>query len=170
MSLSNTKEVISTYQLLMEIAQNLAVLAKDPNALEKKIKEAYGLSDELKNQFEQAQRVVAIADELDKANKKQLQKIEDGKKEIQSSVEELDKRKNALAGEISTLAASKRDLQDKESEYDKKLKELSQREQNAAAQEQKNKETLESLLKREKENSDYEARIKEKIKELSKEL
>lgn len=167
---NNQKEVVSTYQLLLDISQHIGILASDPKALEKQILLAYSLPEKEQKKADEARANIAkneqilesqrksLAD-LDKSlaelNTKQLE-IDGILKEISVKNSDLRKREDALSVAIVKLASDQTELKNGFSK-------LETEKAYSAEENIKNKSAVEERLK---EINSYESSLKAKAEQL----
>lgn len=146
MSLSNNpspKEVVTTYQALLDMAIGLKALSANPN-LEQLAKDAYSLSeseqaradaaraDIQKNQDLIAQQKQLAADLVDEQDNLDLRttQINDALAVIESKNADLSKRESALKSSASDLSSRENDLSKAQNKLDQDQAKLDQDQQN----------------------------------------
>lgn len=143
MSLSGNKIIdITTAQLLLEIAQSLATLQSDPDALDKAAKAAYALPDAEQAKAIEARAQIAKYQDFINQNDRQKQDIQTSLAEIAKKEANLEAQERKIANQKidfnSTVAAFESTKQDilaldqsnkaKEKSYDQRKADLDRRE------------------------------------------
>lgn len=118
-NITNPKEQVSTYQVLLEISQRLAELSSDPKALDKAIQSAYSLTDSEKLKAEEARSDIF-------KNQKLIDEQKVRAADLEAEQDNIDLRKSELEKFSKTL--NERDTQQNshENKLNEKSRELEQ--------------------------------------------
>lgn len=158
MGLSKTDQPdITTYQLLIEIAQGLATLQSDPKALEDAAKRAYALPDAEQAKALKAREDIARYESFINQNERQKQEIVQGladiskqKANLEAQERKIASSKIALNNDVSAFEQTKKDtlaladdIKAREKSYDDRMAALARKEDQLGAR-QANLETQEA--------------------------
>lgn len=122
MGLSRIDEpLVTTYQVIIELARGLKALADDPKALEKAAKDAYALPEEEQRKADEARQKIAEYTTLLSQNKTKIAEYESLIKHNDEQIDYLEQQQKSLKDQQDKLTAT-------EVSIDKKTRSLNERE------------------------------------------
>lgn len=163
MAISNTpRDAISTYQVLLEIAQALKTLTADPDALAKAATDAYTLPEAEKAKAEKAKEVISTMESLVAEQKRRQQDIGDSLNELDAKKAENDNKLRMILEGNKKLEALRKELDEITIEQNSSAKSLASRERDLLEGIDRLKVNNADLEARRQMVNDYEAALKDK--------
>lgn len=160
------KGEISSFQLLLTIAQGIDALVSDPKALEKAAKESFALSDAEEAKAIQAKQDIAKNEALLSEQRKK-------QNELDASIADLEKKKSGIQQTLDDIKKEQARLAKKDSDLGDKALQLSTQEADLKDRENKLVSGNDDLKKRvdaaaykEKQLNEFEAMLKDKASKL----